>query len=448
MKKNNSTNNYKSLHDAFREIDTTTNEIDSRKSSNSYYGDSGSPYAPFLILAVIACLVGIFGLTIYSDINRLFANEDGEIIFSFSTFELNRNSFNIQEIISTNASFEKIKEQISEEQDIPFEVESTPNPSLPKDEEVISQEGVLGRELVSLVKTYENGNLIEEIILNKTTIEESIPEILEVGTSEFLATHNAHIGDIFYLTADSDLLSSSEEDATSSLSIAKYLDVTLLELIDDEICKVSFNNIEGYIPATSLTSASKTPDIVEKSRIQRLTLALNANMPVNQVSGFTKDDFIKVLSDLSGDTQEIVANNIDLFYELEQAYQINGIILAGIFIEDTSYGRNLSGLLDNNYTFDGWIDANSTADTDTDDEESVPTHNITTSNLSTYLDTLCKILVLEYVYPLGVNVFGSEYSTGLFYVGSSIHSLGVNYNDTNNWSTNVYSIVSTLYENL
>lgn len=446
-KNNNNTNNYKSLHDAFREIDTTTSDVDSRKSGTNLFIQNASPYAPILLLIIVASLIGLFILTVYSDLKILFTDEDGQISFSFSSFELNRNSVNIQEIISENASFEKIKEQISEEQTIPFEVELTQNATLPKDEEIISQEGELGNELVSLVKTYENGNLIEEIILDRTVLVEPVTQIMEVGTSEFLATHNSHIGDTFYLTEDTELLSSPDPDSSSSLSISKYLDVTLVDLVSEEICLISFDSIEGYVPTASLTSESKTPSIVETSRIQRIQLTFNNNMPLNQTSGLTKDDFKKVLSGLSDDTFGLVEDNAELFYELEQTYSINGIALASIFIVDTSYGQNLNSLLDNGYSFDGWIEPTH-PNTVEDEEEVSYTHNITASNLSNYLDVLCKILVLEYVYPLGVNVFGSEYSTGIFYVGSSIHSLGSNYNSISSWSTQVYEVMSTLYGNL
>lgn len=295
--------------------------------------------------------------------------------------------------------------------------------------------------MVSLVKTYENGELIEEIILSKTTLLEPVSKILEVGTSEFLAEHNIHIGDSLYLGEATDLLSEPDLEASSTVNIAQYLDVTLLELINEDMCKISFNNIEGYVATSALTSVSKTPDIVEKSRIQKILLSLNTNMSINQVSGLTEDDFKNVLSNLSEDTLGIVEGNYKLFYNLEQTYNINGLVLASIFIYDTSWGTDLNGLLDNNYSFNGWIDVE-----DSDDEYVL--HNITTSNLEEYLDTLCKILVLEYVYPLGVNVFNSEYSTGIFYVGPSIHDLGVNYNNTNTWSTGVYTILSQLYGNL
>lgn len=41
-----------------------------------------------------------------------------------------------------------------------------------KSEEIVTQEGALGKDRVEAVKTYENGEFIEEILLNRTRITE------------------------------------------------------------------------------------------------------------------------------------------------------------------------------------------------------------------------------------------------------------------------------------
>ena len=79
-------------------------------------------------------------------------------------YELNRHRLNMQSIISENAGMDRVKEQATEERDVEFETTYTDNATLPKGEEVVTQEGVLGKDQVTVVKTYENGNFVEETI--------------------------------------------------------------------------------------------------------------------------------------------------------------------------------------------------------------------------------------------------------------------------------------------
>ena len=176
----------------------------------------------------------------------------------------------MQSIISENAGMNRVKEQITEEREIEFHTEYNNNATLPKSEEVVKQEGVLGKENVTAVKTYENGNFVEEIILSKEKLVEPIPKIVDVVTSEFLAKHKVHIGDIMYFINTSNLKEKPEDTAKDVAEIKKSLDVKLLELPSEEWCKVSFDGIEGYVKTSNLTSSSTTPNIVEKNRIQRI----------------------------------------------------------------------------------------------------------------------------------------------------------------------------------
>lgn len=166
---------------------------------------------------------------------------------NISEYEINRHRLNMQNIISENSDMDKVKEQIIEERDIEFETNYQNNSTLPKGEEIIIQEGALGKSNVTAVRTFENGNLVEEIILNKECITEPIPKIIDLGTSEFLAKHKIHIGDTLYLAKDANLKESIEDDSNDVAEIKQSLDVKLLELPSEEWCKVSFDTIEGYL---------------------------------------------------------------------------------------------------------------------------------------------------------------------------------------------------------
>lgn len=67
-----------------------------------------------------------------------------------SEYEINRHSLNIQNIISENSDMDKVKEQVIEERDVKFETNYNNNATLPKGEEIVTQEGVLGLSLIHI----------------------------------------------------------------------------------------------------------------------------------------------------------------------------------------------------------------------------------------------------------------------------------------------------------
>ena len=219
---------------------------------------------PNLLLILLVLIVGI---ATFSPKNNIFAESYAkeEVPTEASEYELNRHRLNVQNIISENSGMDRVKEQVEEERDVEFETKYNNNPTLPKGEEVVIQEGALGKDKVNVVKTYENGTFVEEIILKKENIQAPVEKIIDLGTSEFLAKHKVHIGDIMYLLNDVTLKSSTESNATDVAEIKKNLDVKLLELPSEEWCKVSFDGIEGYMQTKNLTSSYTTPSIVEKN---------------------------------------------------------------------------------------------------------------------------------------------------------------------------------------
>ena len=170
----------------------------------------------------------------------------------------------MQSIISENTDMDRVKEQATEEREVEFKTEYNNNPSLPKGEEIITQDGIVGKENVTVIKTYENGNFIEETILSKESIIQPTSKLIDVGTSEFLAKHKIHIGDTMYFIDNANLKKEAGDDKEDVAEIKKYLDVKLLELPNEEWCKVSFDTVEGYIKTSNLTSSYTTPNIIDK----------------------------------------------------------------------------------------------------------------------------------------------------------------------------------------
>ena len=353
-----------------------------------------------------------------------------------SEYELNRHRLNMQTIISENAGMDRVKEQVVEERDVEFETTYTDNPSLPKGEEVVTQEGILGKDKVTAVKTYENGNFVEEIILAKEKLVDPTPKLISLGTSEFLAKHKVHIGDTMYLVNTATLKESTDDSSKDVAEVKASLDVKLLELPSEEWCKVSFDGIEGFIKTSNLTSAYTTPNIVEKNRIQRILLKVNIHMELNEPSGLTLNDYKKIFTGLSSDKNNIFQDNYQVFYNMEKKYNLNGIFLASMAIHESAWGTSQIAQDKKNLFGYGAYD-----DTPYDSSYEFSTY-------SEGIETVAKSLVKYYLNPAGTKIYDGETAAGWYYNGPTLEGVNTRYASDKDWHTKVFSYMDMLYNRL
>lgn len=355
---------------------------------------------------------------------------------SLSEYELNRHRLNIQNIISENSDMDRVKEQAIEERDVEYETTYTDAPTLPKGEEVTTQEGVLGKDKVTVVKTYENGEFVEEIILAKENILEPTPKLINLGTSEFLARHKVHIGDTMYLVSADNLKESTDANSKDVAEVKQSIDVTLLDLPSEEWCKVSFDGVEGYIKTSNLTSSYTTPNIVEKNRIQRILLKVNINMELNKASGLTLADYKKIFTGLSNDTNKIFENNYQVFYNMEKKYNINGIFLASMAIHESAWGTSQIAKDKNNLFGYGSYDS-------TPYESSYEF-----TDYAEGIETVAKSLVKYYLNPSGTKIYDGETAAGWYYNGPTLSGVNTRYATDSDWHTKVFNYMQMLYNRL
>lgn len=355
---------------------------------------------------------------------------------SISEYELNRHRLNIQNIISENSDMDRVKEQAVEERDVEYETTYTDTPTLPKGEEVVTQEGIIGKDKVTVVKTYENGEFVEEIILAKENILAPTPKLINLGTSEFLAKHKVHIGDTMYLINASNLKESADVNSKDVAEVKQSIDVKLLDLPSEEWCKVSFDGVEGYIKTSNLTSSYTTPNIVEKNRIQRVLLKVNINMELNKSSGLTLADYKKIFTGLSNDTNKIFENNYQVFYNMDKKYNINGIFLASMAIHESAWGTSQIAKDKNNLFGYGSYDS-------TPYESSYEF-----TDYAEGIETVAKSLVKYYLNPSGTKIYDGETAAGWYYNGPTLSGVNTRYATDPDWHTKVFNYMQMLYNRL
>lgn len=387
---------------------------------------------------VVGCGILIVGLAVFFPKNTSFTQSYAkeETMSEISEYELNRHRLNIQSIISENADMDRVKEQVTEERDVEFVTEYNNTPTLPKSEEVIKQEGALGKDNVTVIKTYEGGNFVEEIILSKEKLVDPIPKIIDIGTSEFLAKHKVHLGDIMYLLNDGKLKKEAENSSEDIAEIKKSLDVKLLDLPNEEWCKVSFDGIEGYLKTSSLTSSYTTPNIVEKNRVQRILIKVNIDLELNRTSGLTLNDYKKIFTGIPNDKNKIFQDNYTAFYNAEKKYNINGIFLASIAIHESGWGTSQIASEKKNLFGYGSYDA-------TPYESSFDF-----ANYAEGIETVAKSLVKYYLNPSGTKIYDGETAAAWYYNGPTLKGVNTRYASDPEWHAKVFKYMEMLYHRL
>ncbi|MFQ7075149.1 MAG: glucosaminidase domain-containing protein [Clostridia bacterium] len=229
---------------------------------------------------------------------------------------------------------------------------------------------------------------------------------------------------------------SADANSKDVAEIKKSIDVKLLELPNEEWCKVSFDGIEGYIKTSNLTSSYTTPNIVEKNRIQRILLKVNINMELNKVSGLTLNDYKKIFTGLPNDTNKIFQDNYQVFYNMEKKYNINGLFLASMAIHESGWGT--SQIANDKKNLFGYGSYDNTP------YES----SFEFTDYSEGIETVAKSLVKYYLNPSGTKIYDGETAAGWYYNGPTLSGVNTRYATDQDWHKKVYSYMELLYNRL
>ncbi len=160
--------------------------------------------------------------------------------------------------------------------------------------------------------------------------------------------------------------------------------------------------------------------------------SLSFDMPLNRPSGFTLEQFKKVLSDKK-DVNKIFEQNAEYFYYIEEEYNINGIFVASIGIHESAWGT--SRIAKNKYNLFGYgaYDSN-------------PYNGAYSfSSYSEAIDLLARVLVKYYLNPKGTIIYDGQAASGKYYNGSTVSGVNQKYATDKNWANSVYKFMEYLY---
>ena len=187
------------------------------------------------------------------------------------------------------------------------------------------------------------------------------------------------------------------------------------------------------------SSINKIIDIGTKKREKKTSTkqstitTLDFNMALNKPSGFTLEQFKKVLTD-SKDVNNIFKENAEYFYYIEEQYGINGIFVAAVGIHESGWGTSKIARSKYNLFGYGAYDSN-------------PYNGAYTfESYSESIDLIARVFVKYYLNPKGTSIYDNQEASGKYYSGNTLISVNEKYATDKNWANAVYKHMQYLYK--
>lgn len=439
-------NSQKSLSEVFKELEQNKNKqienyIAKQKNNEEQefvdYIKNRTKVDNIKLILIVVIILLIFSLFsknyIFAKDSKINNEKPKEAI---AEFEENKDAIDVYGIISENISVTYQKEIFDRDEEIEFETEYINNKDIPKDEQLVKQEGKNGSKTVTYVTSYENGEIIDESSIGEVIKQNPQKKIVEIGTSEVLKTYNIHIGDKLYVVQNVNVHKETDINSIGLISVPRYFDVEVLEIIEDSWIKVKYKEVQGYILCDFLTSETLSPTILELSRKAKILNKVKVSMPLNKPSSLTEEDFNKILGSQARDVNNIFKDNYKAFYEVEQKYNINGVFVAAIGIHESNWGTSrIASDKKNLFGFGAY---------DWSPYESA----VTFETYANGIDTVANWLSKNYVNASGTILPNGEIANGKYYNGPTVSGVNKKYASDTNWANRVFTIMKEIYSKL
>ncbi len=358
--------------------------------------------------------------------------------------EENENIINVAEILKENTSVTNKKTLNVDEVDLDYTTEYIENNELPTGTIQVKQEGIDGKQMMIIIKTYKGNEYIGEERIEGEVTENSVNKIVEIGTGEGTNNYTPKAGDSIWATPEKvKLREAPNKKATEICEISKDAKAVIMEVVNNNWIKIQVDKYIGYadkacftnINPNGTTSSQNFAPGIEYSK-EELLSSLDMNMDLTKPSGLTIEQFKKVLSGNSADTSNVLASNAEYFYYAERQYGINGVFLASMAIHEGGWGTSKIANDKKNLFGYGAYDSNPYGGA---------------SSFSTYaegIDLVARVLVKTYLNPAGTEIYDGQIATGTYYNGPTLTGVNTRYASDKNWANAVFKWMTYLYNRL
>ena len=393
----------------------------------------------YVTMVLLLCLFFVLVISFFS--KNIFATETkvkSNVVIE--EFYENSNPIDLNSIIEQNTSTDIKEEMVVEETDMEYTTRYRNNSDLPNGVIQVLQEGRAGTQKATIIKKYENNELVSEEQVADQVIKAPVERIVEVGTGNQNVDYSINAGEEFHVVSNSVAVRLKADSNSEKICTLNKDDIGTVITINNEWCFISSDGIKGYVPKNCIATKVVIPEEVvpEKTELtkQELLEKLDINMDLRQPSGLTLDQFKKVLSNDSNDKNGVFASNSEYFYYIEEQYGVNGIFVASVGIHESGWGTSSISKNKKNLFGYGAVDSN-------------PSGGAYSFNTySEGIDLIARVFVKYYINPPGTTIYDGTGASGKFYSGSNLSSINSKYASDKNWASSVYKWMQYLYNKL
>ena len=391
-----------------------------------------------LMMSAITAIVFIWNKTSNSEVSYAVSQDVKQASEVSKNYQRMEEKIDFQNIIEQNRS--KQEEQIEiEEIDLEYTTTYQNSSELPKDTLQVIQEGKIGKQQQITKKVYEDGKLVAEELVGSKVTTSSIDRIVVVGTANYTSNYKVKKGDIVYVTSHTLDVRRESSEESERVIVLKQNDSVLVLQVSDDWYQIAYGNYSGWAKKDCLTyiNPNEPQDGSQRGYTKAQLLAkLGKNMKLNTPSGFTLEQFKRVLSGNSQDTNKIIQNNAQYFYYIEKQYKVNGVFVAAVAIHESNWGTSKLATTKNNLFGYGAYDSDPL-----NSAYSFATH-------AEGIDLLGRVFMKYYLNPAGTKLYDGEVATGSYYNGQTLQAVNKKYASDKNWANGVYKWMEYLYNRL
>lgn len=350
----------------------------------------------------------------------------------------NDEKYNASKITNENTKNTVTEELEKVERDVEFTTKYIETDKIAIGSIQVLQEGMDGKEVVTIRKIYIDGELTKEEQLETRLVKSQLEKIVQVGKGPASLRYTINEGDLVYVTPN--LLAIYLEPDKSSkkiITISKQTGVYAIKVENDWV-KVKYGNYVGWAKKECLSKENTKTELKDEDLKDKNEILSNVseNMELNKVSGLSIEQFKKVLAGNSQDKNNVFNENYEYFYYAEKQYNVNGIFLAAVAIHESNWGTSKMAQNKKNLFGYGAYDSN-------------PSNNAYVFN--TYaegIDLLARVFSKYYLNPKGTLIYNNEKASGSHYNGATVSGVNKHYATDKNWSSAVYKWMQYLYNRI
>ena len=356
-------------------------------------------------------------------------------------FENNDDKQNdIYDIINENVNKTEKEEIQTETVELEYETEYTNNEELPKGMVKVLQQGEDGKQELIIRKKYNGEELVSDEQIGRKITSPCINKIVEVGTASYYDKHTIKVGETVYSTPyNLAIRENPEKTAEVLIKISQDSKLKILKK-SSSWYYVEYGSYYGWVEKDCVTYLNPTKNTYnnknDKYTKAQLLAKLNKNIDLSKPSGFSLEQFKKVLSNNNQDKNKVLENNAEYFYYIEQQYGINGVFVAAIGIHESAWGTSKIARDKKNLFGYGAYDMSAYS--------SAYSYN----GYAAGIDMIARVLVKHYLNPKGTSIYDGEKATGRFYNGKTLTAVNKRYATDKSWSSSVYKWMQYLYKKL